>query len=627
MRVEHPSLAFHARPAHGLGVADAGEHRFQIDLRGLIELLSDHLYSGPQVYVRELLQNGVDAITARRALEPGHVGRIELEVVGGELPTLVVSDNGVGLTKDEVHRFLATIGESSKRGVVLERGEEFIGQFGIGLLAGFLVSQELVMVTRSVEPGSPALEWRGRPEGTYEVRELEAEVEPGTRVYLKAKEGAEEWLAPQRVEELARHFGGLLGEDVILRLPGGERRLNLDPPWRKPPGDPDAERAALLELGRETFEADFFDAIPLRGRGLAGVAYVLPFRPTLATQGSHRVYLKGMLLSESAKNLLPDWAFFVRCLIDARRLRPTASREQLYEDEELATTRTALGNALRDYLIELSRTDKKRWVRFLILHSLSIRALALQDPELFDLFIERLPYRTSAGFMTLAEVRELFGAVHYVADLESFRQVKAVAAAQGLCIVNGGGVYDAELLALYGARRPDVEVSEVDPQALTQSLAAPNPEEAVRYRAFLALANETLAPHGCAAELRRFAPKELPTIYATDRDAPIRRAMERTREDVSDGGAWAGVLDALASARPAPPAQLCFNLDNPSVAKLGTQQDPVLLRRAVELLYVQALLLGQHPLRQQELSLLNTGLLGLVEWGLAQAGDSPGGAP
>lgn len=606
------------------------EHRFQIDLRGLIELLSDHLYSGPQVFMRELLQNGVDAITARRAREPGHAGRIELEVTPGPTPTLMVSDDGIGLTKDEVHRFLATIGESSKRGAVPERGE-YLGQFGIGLLAGFLVSQELVMVTRSLEPGSPTLEWRGRPDGTYGLRELEQEVSPGTRVYLRAKEGAEEWLARERVEELARHFGGLLSEEVVLRLPSGERRLNLDPPWRGVPLSPEEEQARLLELGREAFEAEFLDAIPLRGRGLAGVAYVLPYRPTLANQGSHRVYLKGMLLSESAKNLLPDWAFFVRCLIDARHLRPTASREQLYEDAELQQTRAALGHALRDYLVEISRTDKARWVRFLGLHSLSIRALALQDEELFELFIERLPYETSAGRLTLAEVREAYGEVRYVSDLESFRQVQAVASAQGQCLVNAGYVYDAELLARYAERRRgEVEVSEVDPQALAQGLSAPSAAEAERYAGFLALADEVLEPHGCAGELRRFAPASLPTIYATDREAPFRRALERTREDQGSEGPWGGILDALAAARAAPPAQLCFNLDNPCVARLAEQQDPTLLRRAVELLYVQSLLLGQHPLRQQELGLLNAGLLGLVEWGLAQAegaGGAAGGAP
>lgn len=598
------------------------EHRFQIDLRGLIELLSDHLYSGPQVFMRELLQNGVDAITARRAREPGHAGRIELEVTPGAVPTLMVSDDGVGLTEAEVHRFLATIGESSKRGVVPERGE-YLGQFGIGLLAGFLVSQELVMVTRSVEPGSPTLEWRGRPDGTYGLRVLEREVAPGTRVYLRAKAGAEDWLGQERVEELARHFGGLLSEEVVLRLPAGERRLNLDPPWRGEPQGPEQEQARLLELGRETFDAEFLDAIPLRGRGLAGVAYVLPYRPTLANQGSHRVYLKGMLLSESAKNLLPPWAFFVRCLIDARHLRPTASREQLYEDAELEETRTALGRALRDYLVHMSQTDKSRWARFLGLHSLSIRALALQDEELFELFVERLPYETSAGRLTLAEVRELYGEVRYVADLESFRQVQAVASAQGLCLVNAGYVYDAELLARYAERRRgELSVTEVDPQTLAQGLSAPSQAEAERYAGFLALADEVLEPHGCAAELRRFAPASLPTIYATDREAPFRRALERTREDAGAEGPWGGILDALAAAREAPPAQLCFNLDNPCVARLAEQQDPTLLRRAVELLYVQSLLLGQHPLRQQELSLLNAGLLGLVEWGLAQAGDA-----
>ncbi len=92
-------------------------HKFQINLRGLIELLSDHLYSGPEVFVRELLQNAVDAIRARLKLEPQHVGEISLELAApkGKPPSVILIDNGIGLTEEEVHRFLATIGESSKR--------------------------------------------------------------------------------------------------------------------------------------------------------------------------------------------------------------------------------------------------------------------------------------------------------------------------------------------------------------------------------------------------------------------------------------------------------------------------------------------------------------------------------
>jgi len=598
------------------------EHRFQIHLGGIIDLLSNHLYSGPQVYVRELLQNGVDAIAARRRLEPEHGGRIELEVLGGSPPTLLCVDDGVGLTRDEVHGFLATIGESSKRGGLELDRDDYLGQFGIGLLSCFLVSEEIVLITRSAKREEPALEWRGRPDGTYAVRELEREVPPGTQVYLRARKGSEEWLARERVEELVRHFAGLLATPIQLRLSEGERRLNpAPPPWRDAqlPQDRDARRAALLSFGQDLFEGTFWDAIPLEGEGFDGVAYVLPYRPTLATQGTHRVYLKGMLVSESAENLLPKWAFFVKCIVDSARLRPTASRESLYEDEELERTREALAQLLRDYLVGLARDDPQRWRGFLSLHALTIKALALQDDELFELFVEHLPYETSMGRLTLAEVRELFGNVRFVTQVEAFRQIRSVASAQGVCVVNGGYVYDAEILDRYAARHPDFDVVEVDPQDLSRGFTPLDGAEEQSVAGFRALADEVLSRFGCRAELRRFQPSELPTLYTTDRDAPFRRSLERTRDEVSEG-AWGGILDSLAS-EPVAPAELCFNYDNPLVLRLAQQRDERLVRRSVELLYVQALLLGQHPLRKQELGLMNEGLLGLIDWGLSQAGE------
>jgi molecular chaperone HtpG len=93
------------------------EHKFQVNLRGVIDLLSDNLYSGPQVYLRELLQNAVDAVVARRKTDPSHTGSITMELTqsnGKNPPTLMVQDDGVGLTEEEIHQFLATIGQSSK---------------------------------------------------------------------------------------------------------------------------------------------------------------------------------------------------------------------------------------------------------------------------------------------------------------------------------------------------------------------------------------------------------------------------------------------------------------------------------------------------------------------------------
>ncbi|MEK6235090.1 MAG: ATP-binding protein, partial [Planctomycetales bacterium] len=143
--------------------ASTGDHRFQVDLRGIIDLLSNHLYSGPQVYVRELLQNGTDAIRARLQFEPEHQGEMRLEIVEPQQgpPTLVFQDNGIGLDEQEAHRFLATIGQSSKRGDLAIR-DDFIGQFGVGLLSCFLVCDEIVVITRSARVRGPAIEWRGK---------------------------------------------------------------------------------------------------------------------------------------------------------------------------------------------------------------------------------------------------------------------------------------------------------------------------------------------------------------------------------------------------------------------------------------------------------------------------------
>jgi molecular chaperone HtpG len=597
------------------------DYKFQINLRGIIDLLSQHLYSGPQVYLRELLQNGVDAIQARAYLQPDHKGEITLELIAPRAPappTLVFMDNGVGLTEDEIHRFLATIGESSKRGEHWDRPTDFLGQFGIGLLSCFVVSDEIVVITRSAKADGPTIEWRGRPDGTYSVRTLEREVAPGTQVYLTCKKGCEEYFEPERVAELALHFGGLLPFPIRLMTAKGTQRLNRErAPWRKKYESAETQRAALLEYGRQAFDMEFFDAIPLRSRSgeADGVAFVLPFSPSLATKRTHRVYLKNMLLSETADNLLPDWAFFVKCVVNAHKLRPTASRESFYEDDGLTATREELGQCLRGYLVGLAEKDPERLQRLIALHYLSIKALAVQDDDFYRLFIDWLPFETSLGEMTLGEYRKEHGVVRYVRSLDQFRQIARVAAAQSLCVLNGAYTYNAELLDKFADVFPDERVEEVDPASLTQTFEELTLDEQEAMFALTRLADVTLQPFKCAAEVKKFLPAELPALFSTSAGAGFLRSLEQSKE-VADP-LWSGVLDNLAGrAAPDVYSQLCFNYNNPLVRKLARVKNKALLQRSVQMLYVQALLLGHHPLSSRELALLNDGLIGLIESGV-----------
>ncbi|HUG89677.1 MAG TPA: ATP-binding protein, partial [Planctomycetaceae bacterium] len=258
---------------------------FQVNLRGVIDLLSDHLYSGPQVYLRELLQNAVDAVTARQHSQPEHRGSIRFEVfpASAKSPaTLVVTDDGVGLSEDEVHEFLATIGQSSKRDPL--HRDDFIGQFGIGLLSAFVVCEEIVVITRSVRNGARTVEWKGCADGTYSVRLLEHDFEPGTQVFLRAKSGTAEYFEPEFVQRTARHYGCHLPVPIQVQ-PGEDRTLiNEDPPWRCEYTGREIARDRWLDYGRRVFDMDFLDAIPLESRvgGVEGVAFVLPFEASLS---------------------------------------------------------------------------------------------------------------------------------------------------------------------------------------------------------------------------------------------------------------------------------------------------------------------------------------------------------
>ena len=113
-------------------------YHFQVNLGGMLDILSNHLYKTAEVFLRELMQNGVDAITLRRRKEPDwNYGKLFIQLVPGH--ELVFTDNGAGLTEEEIHHFLAVIGQSSKHD--LSGGkipEDFIGRFGIGLMSCFM---------------------------------------------------------------------------------------------------------------------------------------------------------------------------------------------------------------------------------------------------------------------------------------------------------------------------------------------------------------------------------------------------------------------------------------------------------------------------------------------------------
>lgn len=602
--------------------------RFKVNLRGIIELLSNHLYGSPDVFLRELLQNSADALVARGLVTPGHKGRIGIEWVprADGPPALQFRDDGVGLSEDEIHRFLATIGESSKRGDVFAASKDFIGRFGIGLLSCFMVSDEVQVITRSARDGAATFEWRGRQDGTYSVKPAAAPLlEPGTQVTLVLKAESAAMFPKEVIAERLAHFGGLLTPPVTFTADSETTTINGEPPpWRRKFESAAERREAMLAYGEQIFEQRFVDAIPLHvdAAGLDGVAFVLAESPHYAAKQQHRVYLKNMLVSERADNLLPDWAFFVRCVVNATNLEPTASREGFYENEALESAREGLGNALREYLMDLARTAPNVLLRLMGLHGLAMKALALDDDEFLRLVGDWFPFETSMGLMTLGELRGGDGGVlRYVPSVDDFRQMSRVGQAQGLTLINAGYTYDAELLERAAQVFEGVKAARFMPGDLSQRFEPVSDRDHAAYQTVLTVAREAIGRFDCQVELLHFQPVDIPALFVASSDELFRRDAERTQE-VSDelyGGLVAGALERpdLDPQKP----RVTFNASNAFIKKLTRVTDRAILRRSLEMLYVQSLLLGHRPLRQKEMALLNRGLMALIEAQLQNEGS------
>ncbi|ROP50746.1 HSP90 family protein [Streptomyces sp. PanSC9] len=585
-------------------------HTFQVDLRGLVDLLSHHLYSSPKVYLRELLQNAVDAVTARLAEEPDAPALVRLHAADGGLR---VEDSGVGLTESDVHTLLATIGRSSKRAQGLQEvRSDFLGQFGIGLLACFVVAERIRVVSRSARaPEAPPVEWTARDDGSYTVRTLpHAErPEPGTTVHLTPRAGAAEWLSPERVLTLARDFGALLPYDVRV---DGEPISDLPAPWDRPYPSPATRRVALARHCHELFGFTPLDSIGLDVpvAGVRGVAYVLPSAVSPAQRATHRVHLKGMLLTERAEQLLPDWAFFVRCVLDTDSLRPTASRESLYEDETLAAVRDALGERIRSWLTGLAAGDPERLAAFLAVHHLGVKSLARHDTDMLRTMLPWLPFETTDGQLSLEEFAQRHPVVHFTRTVEEYRQVAPIASAQGVGVVNGGYTYDSDLVEALPRVRPGTVVAELDADTVTAHLDAVDPAAELALSGFLAAARAKLDPLGCDVVLRAFHPLSVPALHLDDRAARHEQARAEAEEQADD--LWAGILGSLRGG--APRARLVLNHLNPLVRRISSIKDPELIGTATESLYGQALLMAQRPLRPADSALLNRAFMGLLEW-------------
>jgi molecular chaperone HtpG len=214
------------------------------------------------------------------------------------------------------------------------------------------------------------------------------------------------------------------------------------------------------------------------------------------------------------------------------------------------------------------------------------------------------------GVMKLEEILRLGGPVRYVATVDGFQQVARVAMAQGICVVNAGYVHDTALLEKLDRLLPDREVIAFSAADLPHVFEELTVDERRRAHPVLQAAAGALRAFGCELHVKKFLPADLPALYAADDQASFSRDLERAREKAD--ALFGSLLDSVAKGSESSSPCLYLNLHNPVIVRLVEVTAPEILRTLVEMLYVQALLLGHRPLRAGEMALLNRGLSTLI---------------
>ena len=566
----------------------------------MVDLLSRNLYSGPRVYIRELLQNGLDAIEARSALDPGCPRRVTITIEGR---TLKCRDSGIGLTEEEAAGLLSTIGASSKRDELGMARSDFLGQFGIGMLSCFMISDSITVYSRSAKSAnSPTVIWQGKTEGTYTTQPLGPGDphnlgEPGTEVVLEAHPG-EPWIDPDTVRALVDEFASILPISIEVRSDSAATfHGNETPVW-------ELEPAAQQQWCDEHLGSAGMDIFPIDvpAAGVKGIAIVSQ-RPNALSSDHHTVYAKKMLVSRACEGIVPQWAYFVRFIGNSNYLRLTASREQLSDDELLENTRQAIGSSIRQWLEDMAEHSPSRFNDFISIHAMGLRAVAVRDPYMLDLTARYVPLESTVGSFPLLDLLASHESIRYTRTVDQYRALADVAASQSMVLVNAGYAYDEELInaLLTDPRYSSIaqKIRLVDPSELLDAFEECTLSEQAEAMDLMLIAAQAIDPSDCEVVLRRFTPLTLPALYLPDPDFAGRHVQRNSQAQASK--MWAGIMGVSDPFANSKPPRLVLNRSNSLITRLiHASSVPQTASNVLRGLYVQSLLAGRQTLGPKE---------------------------
>lgn len=386
-------------------VLQAEQGQIQIHTENIFPIIKKAVYSGHEVFLRELVSNGVDAISKRRMAamagdcSEGPEGLINIRI-DREKKTLTISDNGIGMTAEEVKRYINQVAFSSAEDFLEKYKSEsdaIIGHFGLGFYSSFMVAQQVELVTLSAREGSEAVRWScdGSPRFSLEATERS---EPGTDVILHLMEEELEYIEPSRIRTLITTYCDFLPVAVQLE---GETVNKRESAWRKSPRDLTDNDYIELYRYLYPFQGDPLLWVHLNTDypyNLQGILYFPKFSGRADWEkGEIKLYCNNVFVSDSIKEVVPRYLLPLRGVIDSPDIPLNVSRSALQTDRRVRSIGGFVAKKVADRLKQLHRDEPKRYAE--IWESLApfIKIGAMEDDKFAEQVADLVLFGTTAA--------------------------------------------------------------------------------------------------------------------------------------------------------------------------------------------------------------------------------------
>ena len=356
------------------------KHEFQAEVRRLMDIVINSLYTDREIFIRELVSNASDALEKLRYIQLtekeiyDEALPLEIEIsTSSEDNTITFTDYGIGMSRKELVENLGTIARSGSRSFLeaVEKsgteGGDLIGQFGVGFYSSFMAADSVEVLTRGYRKNSEHLVWRSRGDGTFEITKGKGH-RRGTKVIVSLREEAREFSDPDTVREVLKKYSAFVPFPLKLN---GEQINTTEAVWLRSKSEiTDQEYGGFYRFQTNSFDEPryrlhFSSEAPIDMN-------VLLFVPedNMERLGFGRMdpavslYSRRVLIDAAPKNLLPEWARFLKGVVDSADIPLNISRETMQDSSLVKKLNSAITKRFLKFLEQSLADDSKSYSDF-----------------------------------------------------------------------------------------------------------------------------------------------------------------------------------------------------------------------------------------------------------------------